>query len=230
MNETFPEDDSVIVQQFRGRGQGTFRICLSTPISDLATCRVTFGENISVSVSDYTPRFSGKGNPAQKRGTLVTFVEAAIGTHRTLRNEDFDKALAPWGELLKPTSLQNHQGTTSPNGNRFCVIDPGDKVIIGRIRVFSHATHQNVTFNTRYRGQKWRCRRCQADHIGPSPDLQAFYASKDARAKEIINHKVLSDSTLRRVEQVGLRYDVLCMWAGVSAIWPFGKHASRIGR
>ena len=96
VNETFPEDGIVIVQQFRGRGQGTFRICLSTPISDLATCRVTFGENISVPVSDYTPRFSGKGNPAEKRGTLVTFVEAAIGTHRTLRNEDFDKALAPW--------------------------------------------------------------------------------------------------------------------------------------
>ena len=94
------------------------------------------------------------------------------------------------------------------------MIDPGDKVIPGRIRVFSHATHQNVTFNTRYRGQKWRCRRCQADHIGPCPDLHAFYASKDARAKEIINHKVLSDSTHRRVEQVGLKSDVLCMSGG----------------
>ena len=94
------------------------------------------------------------------------------------------------------------------------MIDPGDKVIPGRIRVFSHATHQNVTFNTRYRGQKWRCRRCQVDHIGPCSDLQAFYASKDARAKEIINHKVLSDSTLRRVEQVGLKSDVLRMSGG----------------
>ena len=42
------------------------------------------------------------------------FVKAAIGTHRTLRNEDFDKALAPWGELLKPTSLQNHRGPPHP--------------------------------------------------------------------------------------------------------------------
>ena len=159
-----------------------FRICLSTPISDLATCRANFRENIAMSVSDYTPRFSGKGNPAQKKGTLVTFVEAAIGTHRKLRNQDFDKALAPWGELVKPTSLQNQRGTTSPNGNRFCVIDPGDKVIPGTIRVCSHATNQNVTFNTRYRGQKWRYRRCETDHIGPCPDLQAFYASKDARA------------------------------------------------
>ena len=53
--------------------------------------------------------------------------------------------------------------------------------------------------------------RCQSEHVGPCESLQAFYAAKEAREKEPIHVKVLSDSTLRRAEQIGLRADILCM-------------------
>ena len=41
--------------------------------------------------------------------------------------------------------------------------------------------------------------------------MQSFYAANDARAKEPIHAKVLSDSTLRRPEQIDLRAGILCM-------------------
>ena len=52
------------------------------------------------------------------------------------------------------------------------------------------------------------------NHVGPCPFLQAFYAAKDVRSKEQIDLKVVSDSSLRLAEQVGLRADVLCMSGG----------------
>ena len=52
------------------------------------------------------------------------------------------------------------------------------------------------------------------NHVGPCPFLQAFYAATDARSKEQIDLKVVSDSSLRLAEQVSLRADVLCMSGG----------------
>ena len=73
------------------------------------------------------------------------------------------------------------------------------------------ANAEMVKVNTRYKGQKRWCRRCQGEHYGPCESLQSFYAAKDARTKEPIHAKVLSDSTLRRAEQIGLLADILCM-------------------
>ena len=44
--------------------------------------------------------------------------------------------------------------------------------------------------------------------------LKKFYAARDARKAEQIRTKVVSDSTLRLAETVGLRADVLCMSGG----------------
>ena len=49
--------------------------------------------------------------------------------------------------------------------------------------------------------------------MGPCIALQAFYEAKDRRAKEKINIKIASDSTLRCADQVGLRTD-MCMPGG----------------
>ena len=52
------------------------------------------------------------------------------------------------------------------------------------------------------------------NNVGPCPFLQAFYAAKDAGSEQQIDLKVVSDSSLRLAEQVGLRADVLCMSGG----------------
>ena len=149
-------------------------------------------------LTEFTP-FNQANN--RKIGTLVTFVQAAMGDNQHLRSEDFDK-MSKYGEVVKPTSIhQYHKGTQMLNGNRFCA-------------VVSLQTQKIVKVNTRYKGQKWWCWCCQSEHVGPCESLQSFYAAKDARAKEPIHAKVLSDSTLRSAEQISLRADILCMSVG----------------
>ena len=112
------------------------------------------------------------------------------------------------------TQHQNHRGTNTLNGNRNCVVDNKDKVIPGSILVLIPATQQKVTVHLRYKGQTWFCWWCEMNHVSRCPFLQAFYAAKDARNKVQIDLKVVSGSSLRLAEQVGLRADVLFMSGG----------------
>ena len=82
------------------------------------------------------------------------------------------------------------------------------------IMVLSPATQHKVMAHLRYKGQTWFCRRCEVNHVGPCPFLQVFYAAKYERSKHQIDLKVVSDSSLRLAEQVGLRADVQCMSGG----------------
>ena len=198
----------MILSALRGRGQGIYKIQLTQPINNIGALKVTLGEGIEVPVTEFIPF-----NPANNRktGTLVTFVQAAMGENQHLRSEDFDKEMAKYREVVKPTVHQYHKGTQMLNGNRFCVVDVGKTPVPSNITILSLQIQKKVKINTRYKGQKWWCRRCQGEHVGPCESLQSFYAAKDARAKENIQVKVLSDSTLRRAEQIGLRADILCM-------------------
>ena len=77
--------------------------------------------------------------------------------------------------------------------------------------VMNPANQRLTPIQTRYKGQKWRCGQCGIDHVGGCEKLKEFYAAEDLRKKDVIDMKLLSDSTLRHAEQVGLRADVLCM-------------------
>ena len=205
----------MIVQQLRGRGQGLFKVTLTSSIEDVAPYKATFtgqAEDIEIPITVKPEPSSAYGG--RKTGTLVTFVDASSGPLATVQNDTFDKAMAVFGTVVKPTQHQNHRGTNTLNGNRYCVVDTKEKVIPGSIMVLSPATQQKVTVHLRYKGQTWFCRRCEVNHVGPCSFLQAFYAAKDARSKQQIDLKVVSDSSLRLAEQVGLRADVLCMSGG----------------
>ena len=218
VTELFPLDAEIIVLPLRGRGLGHYRSCLSQAVVDPTACVAKFGGGdglISVPLVQYSPRSPmGAGGPNRRSGTLVTFVEAGIGTNKVIRNEDFDEAMAQYGEVVKPTMMQYHKNSTILNGNRYCVVDTGDKVVPGTVVVCHAATHRKVPIHTRYRGQTWWCRRCRVEHVGACEALKAFYAARDLRAAQQINVKVVADSTLRRAEQVGLCADVLCMSGG----------------
>ena len=89
-------------------------------------------------------------------------------------------------------------------------------VVEGTVSPPAPLTHVTATVmaSTRYKGQTWFCRRCEVNHVGPCPFLQAFYGAKDERSKQQIDLKVVSDSSFRLAEQVGLRADVLGMSVG----------------
>ena len=181
-HNTFPNEPGMIVQQLRGRGQGIFKITLTSPIEDVAPYKAIFTGHqiedieIPITVQPAPP----SGYRGQKTGTLVTFVDASSGPLATVQNETFDKATAVFGAVVKPTQPQNHRGTNTLNGNRDCVVDIKHKVIPVSIMVLSPATQQKVTVHLRYKGQTWFCRRCE---MNPCPFLQAFYDAKDARSK-----------------------------------------------
>ena len=138
---------------------GHYLVCLSEAIVDPKECVAKFGRGdglISVPLAEYSPRSPmGAGGDNRRKGTLVTFVEAGIRTNKTIRNEDFDEAMVQYGEVVKPTMLQFHENSSMLNGNRYCVVDTGDKVVLGTVVVCHAATHRKVPIHTRYRGQTW---------------------------------------------------------------------------
>ena len=164
---------------------------------------------------------TGTGTGARigrQEGTLITFLRCSQGPLKDLGHSEFDAAIRKYGAICKPTSDQKHRGLNTFNGNRFCVIEPS-----GNVPDSLDITHPDslkvYKVAVRYRGQQWFCARCRAKHSGPCPELQAFYRQKDARKEEPITHKLVSDSTLRRVTEIGLCADVICMpGAGIGEV------------
>ena len=207
-----------------GGGIGIYRIQLTNPVKDLSDLTAKFSimsadgkiaEPVHIRLTMPAPKYNRSNNIERRQGTLVTIVRVAIGTHRAIPNSVFDKTLEEHGEIIKPTELQKLRGTSVLNGNRYCVIDSTNKgTIPDSLSVIDPTTKETVQFHLRYKGQSWFCRRCDECHVGPCKALQAFYEAKDRRAKETINIKIASDSTLRCAEQVGLRTDIMCMPGG----------------
>ena len=92
------------------------------------------------------------------------------------------------GKTTMTTFLRN---TTTLNGNRYSVIKYGD--IPSNVVVFNSATHQEVSFHARYKGQKCWCR------------------PKWERQKKMLDNKILSECTLHQAEIDGLTAGILCM-------------------
>ena len=169
--EILLDQQGMILSALRGRGKGIYIILLAEPITNIGALKVTLEEGIEVPVTEFIP-FNQANN--RKIGTLVTFAQAAMGENQHLRSEDFDKEMAKYGEVVKPTVHQYHKGTQMLNGNRFCVVDVGKTPVPSTITILSLQTQKKVKVNTRYKGQKWWCRRCQGEHVGPCKSLQSF--------------------------------------------------------
>ena len=212
----FPQDEGVVLQQLRGTGAGIYRVILSKPVTDLTGLSVTLqkGEG-TVELLLKEPDKTSGGDFVRREGTLITFLNAAVGPLNAIPQENFDRAISKFGVVVKNTTLQKYKGTPMLNGNRYCVLDTtGKGAVPGTIVVRNPATNKDESFNIRYKGQTWFCRRCSEDHVGPCPALQAFFAAKDERKTTQIHTMIFSDSTLRRAEHVGLAAEVSCMPGG----------------
>ena len=192
---------------------------LSTPIPDLSEHSASFqgldGSAINVGYTEHIRSSTGGGYPSNRRsGTLVTFVQATVGDLADATNEAFDEAIGAFGTVVKPTQSQNFRGSNVMNGNRYCVVDAGEKTIPGTIMVLNIQTQRKVAVHLRYKGHQWWCRRCDEYHVGVCEYLKKFHEALEIREEEMITAKIMSDSTLRLAESVGLRADVLCMSGG----------------
>jgi len=145
-----------------------------------------------------------------KDGTLITILNCArTKEQKNVGNEVYDEYFSTLGDIVKATEFQKYQKTAFTNGNRYLVLKIENiKNIPGTIEI------KGEKFYTRFKGQTWRCSRCQEEHLGPCPYLKAFYQAKEERKKMEITHRIVSDSTLRRVESTGLSADVLCVPGG----------------
>lgn len=149
-----------------------------------------------------------------KRGTLVTILDCFdTPEHRAIDHELFDLQFTKNNMALeKPTMCQVHKNGTTLNGNRYLVLKTKDvKLIPNTISFCELKTNKQVTFKLRFSGQTWYCRRCNTEH---NTTCERFYARRDERAKTELETLVVSDSTLRLVDQVGLSADVVCVPGG----------------
>ena len=118
-------------------------------------------------------------------------------------------------QLETPTRLQKHLGMNMFNSHRECVIQrPANlNVIPSSLPIIDPVTKRTLFFKITYKGQKKYCSRCCEEHVGGCPELKEFYEAKakrqQMREENEIQTKIVSDSSLRHADPLGLKADIL---------------------
>ena len=167
-------------------------------------------------------RGSSKGRSGKEDGVLLTFYKGGRKELRGIKNHVFDSVIQNELklEILKPTERQRIRGSTVFNGNKYCVVKrPVNMARIPEMMPVTDPTTQTVYhIRINYYGQVRFCPRCEEEHAGLCPELEEFYRVKAEREQManngLIATKLMSDSTLRHANYIGLRADVLCMSGG----------------
>ena len=224
IRDALPNDPGLIVQRYRGRLEGTFRIATST-YSDGQSVAVKLPrpngdtgveEVVTIPLTPWGRTQASRG--PRREGTLVTMVGADFGEARALPGSAFDKALATYGEVVLPTKPQRFQGEVTFNGNRFAVVDcsKSSTSLPDKLPLIHPITGQTIEFTLRYKGKKWFCRSCAQEHSGKCAYLEQFNKVMEERKRVTITTKIYSDSTMKLAQQVGLKADITCI-SGASA-------------
>ena len=164
---------------------------------------------------------SGRSNSRDNQ-LLLTFYKAATRDYRYLKMEQFDNAIQKdLGFILeKPTERQKIKDTPIYNGNRYCVIRKPDNLaaIPHFFPLEDPVTKKIHRISISYNGQLFNCGRCGEQHGRRCPLLEGFYAAKEERERMEMNNqiktKIISDSTLRHADQLGIRADIMTMPGG----------------
>ena len=199
----------------KGRKRGSYQVSFSHEITDVDKRPIDINREGSKISLYLVPAEKARGNDnPREEGTLVTMLHAAHPEAEGIPNSAFDKAWGNTHDIIVPTRLQNHYGTSVANGNRFVVLKKGSVNIPSRIVVTHPTTGEQKSFYTRYKGQTWYCRTCMADHVGACAYRKRFMEVKEAREKLVIKRNIVGDSTLRYTQEAGLRANVLSMPGG----------------
>ena len=158
----------------------------------------------------------------RENNLLLTFYGAGSRDYNNITMEQFDKLVQnDLGFVLeKPTMKQKIRYTNIFNGNRYCVIRKPENLasIPNFVPVQDPVTKKVHHIPINYNGQLFTCGRCGNQHGRRCPMLEDFYAAKERRqlmeANKEIKTKIISDSTLRNADQLGLRADIMAMPGG----------------
>ena len=110
-----------------------------------------------------------------------------------------------------------YKSTDVYNGQRYCIIKTPEDInsIPREIPLLDPKTKKVLMARISFYGQTYHCKRCFEWHAGECPEMKEFYEAKAAkelmRRKKQINTKVIADSTLRNVDPLGLKAEVMCI-------------------
>ena len=202
-----------VVEALNRHKSGIFHVHLDDDIylKDLPTLefekRTRFSEMV---VKVRVPGTKIPTHGGKRSGTLITILKCALTReHKAIQNVQFDDFFKSYGSIEKQTCYQFYQNTNSLNGNRYLVLNiDNPKNIPAIVKIGENK------FFTRFKGQSWKCSRCWVEHVGGCPEIKAFNEAKQKRKEMEITTKIVSDSTLRRSETVGLKADILCVPGG----------------
>ena len=213
IDEKLP-DDQFTINELRRHNKGLFVVTCTKRYEEcpeslefLITNRF---KNEPLKVVIPFERWREKGD---KVGVLVTIVGAYDdAVSRSIQSITFDSHFMNTLKLpvFRETQVQYHADRRHLTGNRHVVLEIEDKSKIPTEIQFAH-NGRRVTFRLRYRGQPWHCTRCNEVHQGPCAMLEAFNKMKEARNLMEIEKTIVSDSTLRHVEEKALDADVICV-------------------
>ena len=170
---------------------------------------------------EYRPRYSYGGNN-RENNLLLTFMYAGQRKYKNISMEYFDNLIQKdlGLTLEKATEKQKIKGTQIFNGNRYCVVRKPENlaVIPDFVPVQDHIKKKTYRIRISYDGKIYNCGRCNGQHGRRCPQLTEFYAAKEERERMERNNeiktKIISDSTLRNVDRLGLCADVMTMSGG----------------
>ena len=158
----------------------------------------------------------------RENNILLTFHGAGQKKYDNITMQKFDSIIENDLKLTldRPTEKQRIPQTPIFNGNRFCVVKKPDNlaVIPEFLPIEDPVTKELYLIKVTYWGQLINCARCNKQHPRGCPELKEFYAAKDERQRmrkeNEVKSKIISDSTLRHADQIGLRADVMTMSGG----------------
>ena len=212
--------DDYVITPLKFHNEGIFLVKMMEPYSgnlDPLEFEVEgrFGEGQRKILIPFTKWVKPKRSGALT-GTLITIVDAYSPESRHNPSTVFDNHFQ--GHLKLPVerecATQMHKDRIHLTGDRFIVVETEDITKLPNQIEFAYEGRK-VAFKTRYKGQPWKCRRCNVDHVGGCPTLKEFLRLKaDRKAKEA-NTIIFGDSNLRNIEEVGLHADVVCVPGGM---------------
>ena len=208
IRSVFPSDPAVIFKSMTGRMVGCYQIAANREPS---VGFVTFKRKIRRSddfESIQVPFLAHRSSGAERReGTLVTIVDADFGPAHVIPGREFDSAMSEFGVVVMSTRPQINKDTNMFNGNRMVVVDTtgASNPLPNRLII------RDKSFLLKYKGKKWYCSSCSEEHTGPCPYLKQFHEALEKKRATKVESFILSDSTLRLADHVGIKADISCM-------------------
>jgi hypothetical protein len=214
------QDPSLKVNMKRLGAEKIYRIQLPTK-TDMNNRSLTLrcnGEDVRFPLLTEDPFENKRG---REEGILLTLQGAYEGDLEALPNSVFDKAVAAFNlQIIVPTRLQKVAGSVALNGNRYCIIKKVDN--LNSIPEFLPVTHPvtKKLYNVKstFKDQARSCTRCLKKHVGQCPEMKKFFEALDNRKKlkeeKRITTKIMSDSTMRLADPLGLTAEVSTMSGG----------------